>query len=108
MVKVSTRLTVLVLALATSPAGAETAACGKLAAERTIKHDGKDLSVWSYSGKDGRVATIVANDMRVNADGAVRAYAAYGQHGLSYLCDGALVAPGRGEPVKFIETLAQA
>jgi dihydroorotase len=28
--------------------------------------------------------------------------------GAMVMCDGALVAPGRGEPVKFIETLAQA
>ena len=28
--------------------------------------------------------------------------------GVMVMCDGALVAPGRGEPVRFVETLVQA
>jgi dihydroorotase len=28
--------------------------------------------------------------------------------GTMVMCDGALVAPGRGEPVRFVETLAHA
>lgn len=96
LARVAAVLVVSAASIFTAQARAQTPACGPLVLAGTVPHEGKSLKVWSYSAKSGAKALIVAQDMRVNADGADRAYAVRGQHGLSYLCDGAIVGMNGG------------
>jgi hypothetical protein len=79
------------LAMALLPRAAVAQSCGAVRFVGTGKHVENEHSrvefpIFVYE-KDGRRAVVVKQDMRVNADGAVRSYAV-DNHGFSYLCDG--------------------
>jgi len=90
------RMIPALLVLVCATANAQTAVCPALEKGNDIPHESGIVSTWKYRAADGRWALIIGQDMRVNADGAPAAYAVRGQHGMSYLCDGALVSVDRG------------
>ena len=90
------RILTVLLALSSATASAQGLICPPLEIGDKIPHENGTLDTWKYRAANGEWALIVSQDMRVNADGALAAYSAYGQHGLSYLCDGALISVDRG------------
>lgn len=66
--------------------------CGNIERAKDGIHEGKPYPTYTYTTNEGS-AVIVRQDMRVNADGARRAYELQ-NHGISYLCDGLTAREG--------------
>jgi hypothetical protein len=86
---------ILSLWLCTIPVLSSATECGRIERVQDGIHEGNQYpTTYTYTTDKGR-AVIVRQDMRVNADGARRAYE-LDNHGISYLCDGLTVGHGAG------------
>lgn len=85
-------LLMLAVIAAVTPARAQANECPVLEKDEVRLGKGGPITVWKYRVNNGATALIIGRGMSVNADGAKAAYAVYGQHGLSYLCDGVTVS----------------